>query len=249
MTSGSICEGAQEDCQQTCSGNVLTPGRSTAISNILFPASGQLRSRRVVSRSRARTAGKYPSWKMRRMVQWESENELNAFRLLDCDPNVTRFNEQPCEIVYALDGQLRCHYPDILVEQNGRKELWEVKNEAQAEEPEVVSRTKLLTKELPRWGYTYLVVLAQDLAMQPRLANACFLLGFGRIAVSDCEQELIRQVVKCHGFLRWSDACCGRYGSRGREILCSLVLRGVLTIDLNTPILPSTCFVYRKKDF
>jgi hypothetical protein len=174
------------------------------------------------------------------MVQWESENELNAFRLLDCDPNVTRFNEQPCEIVYALDGQLKCHYPDILVEQNGRKELWEVKDEARAEEPEVVSRTKLLTEELPLWGYTYMVVLAKDLAMQPRLANACSLLGFGRSAVSNCEQEFIRQTVEQHGSLLWSDACRGKYGSRGREILCSLVLRGMLTIDLNTPISPST---------
>ena len=37
------------------------------------------------------------------MLQWESINELNAFRLLDCDPRVTVFTEQPCEIVY-FDG-------------------------------------------------------------------------------------------------------------------------------------------------
>jgi hypothetical protein len=37
------------------------------------------------------------------MLQWESMNELNAFRLLDCDPRVTVFTEQPCEIVY-FDG-------------------------------------------------------------------------------------------------------------------------------------------------
>jgi hypothetical protein len=183
------------------------------------------------------------------MVQWESENELNAFRLLDCDPNVTRFNEQPCKIMYALDGQARRHYPDILVEKNGRKELWEVKNEAQAEEPEVVTRTTLLIQGLPRWGYTYRVVLAKDLALQPRQGNACVLLGFGRRAVTNYEQEFIRQVLKQHGSLLWSDACCGKYGPRGREILCSLVLRGVLTIDLNSPISPSTCFVSRKEDF
>ena len=161
---------------------------------------------------------------------------------------MTRFHEQPCEIVYALDGQLRRHYPDILVEQNDRKELWEVKDEARAEELEVVGRTKLLAEELPGWGYTYLVVLAKDLAMQPRLANACLLLRFGRSAVSDREQEFIRQIVKGHRSLLWSEACSGKYGSRGREILCSLVLRGVLTIDLNTPISPSTCFVSRKED-
>jgi hypothetical protein len=37
------------------------------------------------------------------MLQWESMNELDAFRLLDCDPRVTAFTEHPCGIVY-VDG-------------------------------------------------------------------------------------------------------------------------------------------------
>ncbi|TAK68026.1 MAG: hypothetical protein EPO19_09230 [Betaproteobacteria bacterium] len=39
---------------------------------IVFPEASERRSRRVVSRSRSRPTGKYPSWKMARMVQWES---------------------------------------------------------------------------------------------------------------------------------------------------------------------------------
>ena len=222
---------------------------NTTIINIVFPRPGQLRSRKVVSRSSARPKGKYPSWKMRRMVQWESENELNAFRLLDCDPDVTRFHEQPCEVVYVLDGQARSHYPDILVERNGRNELWEVKRESEAEEQKIAARTALLVQGLPLWGYTYRVVLANDLAMQPRLANARFLFGFGRRAVTDCEREFIRRALIQHGSLLWSEACRGGYGSSGREILCGLVLRGVLTIDLNSPIAPTTRFVAKKEDF
>jgi hypothetical protein len=224
-------------------------GWSTVITDIVFPEPGQLRSRKVVSRSRARPTGKYPSWKMKRMVQWESENELNAFRLLDCDPNVTRFYEQPCQVMYVLDGRVKSHYPDILVEQNGGKELWEIKPESQAEKPAVATRTALLTQALPFWGYIYRVVLAKDLAMQPQQDNACFLLGFGRRAVTGFEQEFIRRALSRRGSLLWSDACSGEYGPRGREILCSLVLRGLLTIDLNLPISPSTHFVARKEDF
>jgi hypothetical protein len=223
-------------------------GWNTAISNIVFPELGQLRSRKVLSRSRARPTGKYPSWKMRRMLHWESENELNAFRLLDCDPDVNSFHEQPCEIQYVLNGQLRSHYPDILVEKNGRKELWEVKPESRAAEPEVIARTNLLDHGLPRWGYTYRVVLARDLSTHPRQANACVLLGFGRRAVIDREEEFIRRALSQHGSLLWSEACCGKYGHSGRELLCSLVLKGVLTMDLNLPISPSTRFVARKED-
>jgi hypothetical protein len=182
------------------------------------------------------------------MLHWESDNELNAFRLLDCDPDVNGFHEQPCEIQYVLNGQLRSHYPDILVEKNGRKELWEVKPESHASEPEVIARTNLLSQGLPQWGYTYRVVLARDLSIQPRQANACVLLGFGRRAATDCEQEFIRRTLSQHGSLLWSGACSGEYGPRGREILCGLVLRGVLTIDLNLPISPSTRFVARKEN-
>jgi hypothetical protein len=221
---------------------------NAGIRSIVFPEAGKLRSRKVVSRTSARPKGKYPSWKMGRMLQWESENELNAFRLLDCDPAVTRFYEQPCKVVYVLDGQARSHYPDILVVKNGRKELWEVKLESEAAKPEVVTRTALLVQGLPFWGYIYRVVLAKDLAMQPRQGNACFLLGFGRREVTDCEQEFIRRVLTRRRSLLWSDACRGEYGPWGREILCSLVLRGVLTIDLNLPISPSTRFFARKGD-
>jgi hypothetical protein len=182
------------------------------------------------------------------MIQWESENELNAFRLLDCDPDVTCFNEQPCEVMYVLDGKVRSHFPDILVEKKGRKELWEVKPESQAQELDVVTRTALLVQGLPLWGYTYRVVLAKDLAMQPRQGNASFLLGLGRRAVTDCEQEFIRRALARHGSLLWSDACSGEYGPMGRAIFCNLVLRGVLTVDLKLPISPSTRFVARKED-
>ena len=73
-------------------------GRSD-VRAVIFPEPGELRSRRVVSRSNSRSAGKFPSWKMKRMLHWESIHELNAFRLLDCDPDVTCFSEQPCQIV------------------------------------------------------------------------------------------------------------------------------------------------------
>jgi len=79
------------------------------ILRIVFASAEQVRSRRVVTRSRFRPTGKYPSWKMERMLQWESMNELNAFRLLDCDPRVTVFAEQPCEIVYVDGAETRHH--------------------------------------------------------------------------------------------------------------------------------------------
>jgi hypothetical protein len=78
--------------------DLLDGATDCPVLRIAFSSAERVRSRRVVTRSRFRPTGKYPSWKMERMLQWESINELNAFRLLDCDPGVTVFSEQPCEI-------------------------------------------------------------------------------------------------------------------------------------------------------
>jgi hypothetical protein len=179
---------------------------------------------------------------MGRMLQWESVNELLAFRLLDCDPEVKRFNEQPCEIVYVQDGVTHSHIPDILVEMDGLKQLWAVKPESEALRPAIAARSALLAKHLPRWGYSYRVVVGQDLAKQPRLSNASMLLCFGRAAVTERNQEFIRLILRCQNSLLWSEACSGAYGPKGREILCGLALRGLLTIDMSAPWSPSTRF-------
>jgi hypothetical protein len=215
----------------------------SGIKSILFHEPGQVRSRKVVSRSNARSTGKYPSWKMGRMIHWKSINELNAFRLLDCDPTVTSYSEQPCQIVYVLDGAERVHYPDILVTTTVGKQLWEVKVRSNSSEPEVLARAAFLSRALPGWGYEYRTIFDEDLARQPRLNNANLLLSLGKRAVSDCEWEDVRRILSEQGSMVWSEASSRNYGVKGREILSSLVLRGVLTIDMNSLISSATEFI------
>jgi hypothetical protein len=210
--------------------------------NISFAPPDQLRSRKVVSRSNARPTGKYPSWKMNRMLHWESVNELNAFRLLDCDPKVKSFSEQPCEITFVQNGAIRTHFPDLLVEFEDRKEMWEVKTESDASKVDISERTAILGAGLPIWGYTYRVVLADTLKKQPHLANANLLLKYGRRPIDLWARESIRQQLKAACSLSWSAACAGTYGKTGRESICRLALEGVLTFDVTSPVTASTEF-------
>ena len=213
------------------------------IKSIHFPDIGELRSRPIISRSRARSTGKYPSWKMGRMMHWESSNELNAFRLLDCDPSVDAFWEQPCKVTYLLDGTQRTHYPDIYVQTNHGKELWEVKPRSKSQDADFLVRTELMTRGLPMWGYSYRVAIGEELATNPRLSTACLLLRLGRASVSGLQYEAIRRICNQSGFLNWGDAATGVYGSMGLQTLCSLVLRGKLTVDLNAAISGPTQFL------
>jgi hypothetical protein len=203
---------------------------------IEFAAPERIRSRRVISRSRAGHTGMFPSWKLRRMVHWESVHELNAFRLLDCDPNVTRYAEQPCVIRYELDGQIHLHSPDILVEIDSAKELWEIKPDHEAHHPDVIRRSECLGSSLPRHGYTYRVVVGSHLAGRPGLGNANLLLQYGRWPLSDLERELARRTLRATGVVTWESVCSGLLGPRGRVILCRMVLEGTVDFDRSKPL-------------
>jgi hypothetical protein len=198
--------------------------------------------RDVISRSRSCPTGKYPSWKMRRMMQWESPGELKAFRLLDCDAKIRRFVEQPCEIVYIIGGESRRHYPDIYVEYDHEKQLWEVKDDSRASEADLLARTKLLTEGLKPHGFAYRLVLDSEVRKQPRLQNASILLSHGRGSIEEIDRERVRLKLQSSGSLSWGGACAGEYGPNGKQLLCRLTLDGVLTIDMDQPLSANSLF-------
>jgi hypothetical protein len=151
---------------------MLSPCQANAAAlEIVFPTAGKLRSKSVVSRSRARSTGKYPSWKMGRMVQWESPHELNAFRLLDADPAVSAYHEQPFTIRFVFDGKTRIRHPDLLVEWRHRREIWEIEQQIGPEGSSSIDETRLLECALPQLGFAYRLVKAEDLAREPRLSR------------------------------------------------------------------------------
>lgn len=203
------------------------------------PEEGKLRSRKIVSRSRARSTGKYPSWKMGRMIQWESPNERNAFRLLDANPAVKYFFEQPLKIRYLLDGEERLHYPDILVVTNQTKELWEIKPKSEATRPENMARTELMTKALPEFGFIYRMISAEDLARNTRMANVITLLKYGRAEIPVLDREKLRRLLDQTDF-PWGAVIDGALGLNGRSYVCRLVLEGAMTFDLEEAITHDT---------
>lgn len=83
--------------QQNLNAN-LNVDRITAIYTLEI---GQVRVRKIVKRSNSYSTGKYPSWKMGRMVQWKSPRLLAAFRLLDATPAVKSYQEESMRIDYC----------------------------------------------------------------------------------------------------------------------------------------------------
>lgn len=200
-----------------------------------FPANGA-RARKVVTRSRARPTGKHPSWKMNRMVQWESPHERNAFRRLDVTPEVITFEEQPAVITYRLKGVVHKHFPDILVRYRYKQEFWEVKTSADASLDEVAARTALMERLLPSLGFTYRMALAEDLAKEPRLSNAIQLLKGGRTPVPLLAWEHLRHAFARSPAISWGDILDGALGNDGMRNVCRLILEGHLSMDMSKPM-------------
>lgn len=217
------------------------------ILTIDWPENGSNRARKVISRSKARATGKYPSWKMGRMVHWESPHELNAYRLLDANPDVISFHEQPLVIRYILGGIEHLHYPDVLVNYSGGRELWEIKTSRDAADPEVAARTRLMQAALPNNGFVYRVVVGEDLAREPRLSTVLTLLRYGREPVTLPEREHVRQLLLATTTLNWASGDSAGLGNRGRFILARLSLEGDLSVDLESPLTPATLFTHRTK--
>lgn len=183
---------------------------------------------------------------MQRMVQWESFGELKVFKLLDCDPEVKSFSEQPFTIHYRLAGRWWRHYPDLLVKRHHSMEICEVKTERDAQGSEFQERTAFLDRELKKLGFKYRVIDRTDFDDSGRLAHAETLLRFGRCEATLFERELIRRLLANDSALTWQAAYKGEYGPKGCQVLCRLVLEGKLQVRQGLLPLPDAQFVWRK---
>lgn len=206
---------------------------------IRFAPPGKL-ARAVVKRSNARMTSKYPSWKMQSMLQCESENERNGMLLLDVCPGVSSFRPQPCEIRYLQDGEEHRHFPDILVHAGYRKFLVEIKTRKDATKPEIAERTALMSALLPSYGYQYLVLLAEDLALNPRLQNADDIKRRGSIDITPLERERIRRMFEQYESLPWGALQQDTHHPGLSGHICRLLLEGYLHIDLNQALTDET---------
>lgn len=200
-----------------------------------WPAGGG-KARRVVYRARELPTGLYPSWKMDRMIECESLPERHAYVLADAHAEIKRFREQPVVIRYVLNGEEREHVPDSLVEFPEVKEFWEVKPLKYAMDDDVLTRTRLMTAELPKLGYQYRLVLAEDVGDTARLAIARHLLKFGRANPDPLIREQIRVALTRLPFITWGAVADGAFGPSGRGAVCRMTLEGVLGCDAETSI-------------
>jgi hypothetical protein len=180
-------------------------------------------------------------------MEGESVHEVNVFADLECDPNTGGFFEQRCQIKYRLNGELREHYPDLVViPRAGVRRIKEIKLASNAGSDEVKSRTALMNSGLPAFGYDYDVQIADLSETEPGRRNREIVASFSYRTVPSHEKELMVQECRRSGGIEWGAACRGVYGLFGREILCRLFVDAVLSMNVNEPLTEKTRFIVRE---
>ncbi|MDZ7660923.1 TnsA endonuclease N-terminal domain-containing protein [Thiohalophilus sp.] len=210
-------------------------------------APGGKRIRRVVKRSNKRITGKLPSWKMGRMLHWESKLERDALYLHEADPAVTFIREQPVRLRFMMNGELRSHVPDFYVETNGKKIFREVKTTEDAALQEIRERTDVLKQLLPIHGFEYDVITDEEIKAEPRLENAKWITRLGKDTVSLVDEESIRRKIAEKGHVKWSEVKKDCFGDYSVPKACRLILEGNLRIDINKSITGDARVSYGEK--
>ncbi|HSH71643.1 MAG TPA: hypothetical protein VK974_01180 [Methylophilaceae bacterium] len=137
--------------------------------------------RKVNNRSNFRVTGFLPSNKNGNIQPYESPIELSGLLYLEASPIVKSYQVQPAYIGYILDGKRHTHVPDVIAELvNGQMVFIEFKDIGYLNDSHLVSRSEHLRRTLPAYGYSYFVVIPDQM---PAILQA------------NCE-ELTRKAVK-----------------------------------------------------
>ena len=138
---------------------------------------------RIPKRQSAGITGSFPSLKLGRMVAFESTLERDYLYLLDFEPSVTTFEEQPLTITYEHDGKVRRYTPDFLIREADREVLVECKPAAKLEHndnPLKFAAARIYCEER---GWSFRVVTDMELRRGYLLENIKRLTYYARATV------------------------------------------------------------------
>jgi hypothetical protein len=150
---------------------------------------------RKVSNRGGNVIGHFPSIKMKRMVAFESLIERDYLYLLDYEPHVEWFEEQPLHVKYRHDDKERHYTPDFHIVEAGRKVLVECKPLALVDQEENQRKFRAARVWCAEHGWAFRVVTDQDIRAGFRLENVKLLTRYARHAVEPATKGRIYAVL------------------------------------------------------
>src|SRR6187431_3715186 len=88
-------------------------GVEVALHLLSAPISPSTRVREPVKPTTGRVVGYFPSVKNNRSIAWESQLEQKACYVFEFSREITKYQEQPLNIYYRLNGEFLRYTPDF----------------------------------------------------------------------------------------------------------------------------------------
>ncbi len=146
---------------------------------------------RKVSNRGGNAIGRFPSTKMGRMIAFESLLERDFIYLLDYDPAVEWFEEQPLSIEYLHEGKQLHYTPDFHLLEDGQHVLVECKPERFVETEENRRKFGVAQEWCQGCGWEFRVVTEQQIRSGFRLQNIKLLSQYARQKVDSAIRSQI----------------------------------------------------------
>lgn len=127
--------------------------------------------------------GKFPSLKMKRIIQFESGVEKDFIYLLEYDERITSFEEQPLRIEYKIEEKEHTYTPDFQAVVDGENWLYECKPEKFVRKGDNPLKFAVAEKWCESQGWGFQVITAELIRSGYRLKNVKYLTGFARFIV------------------------------------------------------------------
>jgi hypothetical protein len=201
----------------------------------------KMNPRKITNKGTKKVIGKFPSMKLMKVVWWESQLERDYIYLLEFDPDVISYKEQPLTIYYNSNGKKRRYTPDFLVERAAKRQIIEVKPEEHVTKEENALLFKSVTPLFNQEGYEFLIATDTMIRTQPRLSNIKLLTKYARTPINPQHQ------IECHEFFARKqeaslDEIINFFAAKheGIQVVYSLLYHGVISIDLMQPIEPDS---------
>lgn len=128
--------------------------------------------RKVVTRSGGHSRGLMPSIKNPIAAAWESNNELQCYRLLELSPLVLSYEVQPSREEIIVDGSPAVYIPDVrAVFVNGMVAFFEVKPETKCLTLKVKKRLAAIRQKFLETDRRFQLLKDTWLLAEPRVSN------------------------------------------------------------------------------
>lgn len=201
---------------------------------IELPSGDAIRMRKLVHRGAQRPVFKVPSVKLGRTVQCESLLEVDMAVLLDADPTVTLFAEQPARIHYDGDDGEQSHIPDYFVLRGDRPEFIEVKFKKDVDDV-VHARTELMTRALGIAGAGYVLMTEEEIRCGGSVQNALMLLRRARHEVPHAQHLAVLERLRQRQNLTLGDFGWSVPHSTDAVAIARLIVAGIASVSRAGP--------------